>query len=106
MIGLISNFGGLPKFESISTELEVLAQRVTIIAMKMVTKGDYTIIDRLNIAIVPGVTASLLSQWSYSVIFNQAQSCLVDAYKVLISDAQKAEFPQDSFSNPLLKTRL
>ena len=89
MIGLISNFGGLPKFESISTELEVLAQRVTIIALKMVTKGDYTIIDRLNIAIVPRVATSLLSQWSYRVIFNQAQSCLIDAYKVLISDAQK-----------------
>ena len=72
MIGLISNLSGLSKFDQISTEVEVLTQRVTIIAVKMVTQGDYTIIDRLNVMIVPGVVTGLLSTESYSVIYMQA----------------------------------
>ena len=106
MVGYVSNFGGITKFEQIGEEIEVLTQRVTQIALKMVTMGDFTIVDRLNGQIFPDILGKLLTPQACRLIYLQTETSLIDAYKVLICEAQKAEFPVDLQPNPLLNTRL
>ena len=65
----ISNFGGITKFEPISTEVETLTQRVTQIALKMVTMRDFTIIDRFNGQIFPEILTKLLTTKACQLIY-------------------------------------
>ena len=48
----------------------------------------------------------MLTSSACHVIYSQGEASLIDAYTVLISNAQQQEFPENPFPNPLLKSRL